>query len=238
MIYRIPTWSIVQNQQTFVQRLICRYKLVQTVLLPAGTLNWGTECLCSLQNSFLMISTLCYMYLCLYLLIVFIVLILWCELAVLTVNCCCKPNCPSGTIKISILFYSILFYSIHLCFCPIFEFTRTHTLSQLSDANTHVQIWSLCKAFMVYALSVHFSGAGPRPAGGLLPAADLRFSLSATDKKNLPEQWVQLCTWGSAGWLGSHADMHKSSLKELWKQTFLFMHSIFTELFDSMSKNH
>lgn len=55
----------------------------------------------------------------------------------------------------------------------------------------------MCKAFMVNALSVHFSGGGPQPRPGLLFATPLQFSLAPPDKKTLPKQCIQLCTiWG------------------------------------------
>lgn len=89
----------------------------------------------------------------------------------------------------------------------MFMHAHTPTLGQLSNTHTqissspgsrsstiHVVNYSMCKAFMVTALSVHFCGAGPQPTAGLLPAVALQFSLSWTDKKNHAEQCVQLCT--------------------------------------------
>lgn len=78
-----------------------------------------------------------------------------------------------------------------------------------TDAELHLEtgpptsIWTMCKSFMVTALSVHFSGIGPRPSAGLLSVACLLFSLACADKKSLPKQWVQSCRCTR-----SRAEMH------------------------------
>ena len=98
--------------------------------------------------------------------------------------------------------------------------------------------WTLCKAFMVTALSVHFSGAGPWPAAGLLPAAAPPLSLSLTDKKNLQEQCVQLCVNCKAlqgDWGAVQICTHPASRNYENKQLFRTIYEFLFRWFDSLS---
>lgn len=98
------------------------------------------------------------------------------------------------------------------------QYTQTHRFHLHLEADPPPSTWwTMCKAFMVTALSVHFSGGGPQRAAGLLFATALQLTYHQLIRR-LFQNNASNCVW-SEGWLRSHADMCISSLKELWKQT-------------------
>lgn len=109
---------------------------------------------------------------------------------------------------------------------------RARTLKHTDSISTWKQILQrpperCAKLFTVTALSVHFTGVGPRPSAGLLPVADLPFPLSPADKTRLLEQCIQLCPEGTAGWEEScrYAHIQLLEKKKIFGQLSLTKHT-------------